>query len=410
MADVGNHCIRMVYPNGTVVTLVGTGNAGSSNTAPSTLAYPTHVALDSNAGFLYVVEAASLSAASSTRVRKVDVGTAVTSTALTTGTSTLNTAPRVFALNYAVRGVAIDPVAGVLYLGDNQHVVKSFSLSTSTVSAYAGISTISTSYPSLTGLSSSSYTNSTAGAAVPLYDLAATAGSSATTCRVQFPGAMAWDATSSPGRLFLADNIRPAVRVVQGSPLTMSTFAGSGIPGTADGAGTAAGFSWSGYGYNQVSGMAVGRDGTLYVTDAGNSVVRKISTTGTVTTIAGVKGSPGYADGPGGSATFRLKGGDTLSQSDVTSLTMSGLTVDQFDNVYVSEISTASGLPAHRIRKIVPYSCSAGQYLSGGSCFTCAAGTYQSFSAFAGTMCTICPAGTWSASGASAWCVMFVGA
>lgn len=399
MADSGNNRIRVVYPNGTVTTLVGTGTAGSSNTPPSTLANPTLLALDANGGFLYAVE--NTGPGTSARIRKVNISDNSTSTLLVSGTGTADlstgTNPKVALLSFNVRGFTINPTAGMLYLADSNHVIKRFDLSSSTAYVYACMATSLTTYPSA---QLATVTNTTAGAAVPRFDLLAIGSTSSTTCSVSYPGAMALDTTMSPARLFIADSIRPAVRVLQYSPANMTTFAGSGsgLPGSADGTGTLASFSWTGY--NQVSGMAVGRDGSLYVTDVGNALVRKISSSGVVTTIAGVTGASGYVDGPAGSAKFLLKA--MASNSDVI---LSGVAVDQFDNVYVSEISTTSGSTAHRIRKIAPYSCGAGQYLSGGSCFTCLAGWYQSLSAFAGSACTICPAGTWSAAGASSWCV-----
>ena len=68
---------------------------------------------------------------------------------------------------------------------------------------------------------------------------------------------------------------------------TFSTLAGApGQAGFADGKGSAARF-------NTPRGIAALDDGTLYVCDAGNHVIRKITPDGTVTTIAGTPGVPG---------------------------------------------------------------------------------------------------------------------
>ena len=70
----------------------------------------------------------------------------------------------------------------------------------------------------------------------------------------------------------------------------VSTLAGApGQPGSADGIGSAARF-------NTPRGLAATADGTVYVTDAGNHTVRRITPDGTVTTIAGVAGVPGSDD------------------------------------------------------------------------------------------------------------------
>lgn len=49
--------------------------------------------------------------------------------------------------------------------------------------------------------------------------------------------------------------------------------------------------------FNQLFGIAIDSAGNLYVTDAGNSLVRKISSAGVVTTVAGTAGSSGIQMG-----------------------------------------------------------------------------------------------------------------
>lgn len=81
---------------------------------------------------------------------------------------------------------------------------------------------------------------------------------------------------------------------------TVSTLAGSGEEGFYNGTGPAAAF--------RISGARIGMDvdaaGNLYVADAGNHAIRKISPAGTVTTLAG-NGTPGHADGNGTNAQFQ---------------------------------------------------------------------------------------------------------
>ncbi|MGI8550253.1 MAG: protein kinase domain-containing protein [Dehalococcoidia bacterium] len=112
------------------------------------------------------------------------------------------------------------------------------------------------------------------------------------------------------------------------APLSIAavvTLAGSGVAGFAEGQGTAAQFS----GPND---LTVDTSGTVYVADAGNYRIRKITPDGTVTTLAG-SGLPGHADGPGTSAQF---------------INPAGIVVDGAGIVYVTDVGD------YRIRKITP--------------------------------------------------------
>jgi len=110
--------------------------------------------------------------------------------------------------------------------------------------------------------------------------------------------------------------------------LTVTTLAGqTGVIGSADGTGSAARFNFA-------AGIALDRAGNIYVADANNFTIRKITPGGAVTTLAGQAGSQGYVDGPGAIARFDYP---------------KCVAVDQAGNVYVGD----SG--ANRvIRKITP--------------------------------------------------------
>ncbi|SCW57097.1 NHL repeat-containing protein [Mucilaginibacter sp. NFR10] len=100
-------------------------------------------------------------------------------------------------------------------------------------------------------------------------------------------------AVDGSGNLFVADVYK--IRKITPAGV-VTTFAGSGVSGSANGTGTAASFS-------QVTGIVIGLSGNLYVTDLGNNMIRKITSDGVVSTLAG-NGIKGSADGAGNTATF----------------------------------------------------------------------------------------------------------
>ncbi|WP_229490274.1 gluconolaconase [Pseudoduganella namucuonensis] len=110
--------------------------------------------------------------------------------------------------------------------------------------------------------------------------------------RFHTPSGIAIDAR---GNLYVADTGNHAIRKVAPDG-TVSTLAGGGVAGSADGKGRAAQF-------NGPVGVAVDAAGIVYVADTYNDLVRRIEPDGTVTTIAG-NGAPGDADGPALKAAF----------------------------------------------------------------------------------------------------------
>ena len=106
-------------------------------------------------------------------------------------------------------------------------------------------------------------------------------------------------AVDRSGTLFVADTGNNRVRRITTSGLVLDV-AGSGVAGYRDGPSDEAQFS----GPNAV---VVGPDGTVYVGDAGNLRIRAVSPSGVVSTLAG-SGKVGYVDGVGASASFTTTG------------------------------------------------------------------------------------------------------
>ena len=90
---------------------------------------------------------------------------------------------------------------------------------------------------------------------------------------------------------------------------TVSTIAGGTTAGTADGVGTAAGF-----GANPL-GVCVDSAGIIYVADTSNFTIRRIDTAANVTTIAGIAGVRGTLDGPVATATLDSPAGIMIDSS-----------------------------------------------------------------------------------------------
>ena len=131
-------------------------------------------------------------------------------------------------------------------------------------------------------------------------------------------------AVDQQGNVYVIDDVNQRIRKVTPAGV-VSTLAGSGLTGRADGAGTTAQF-------NNPSGIAVDAQGLVYVADSNNSLIRVITPAGVVSTLTGMAGQ-GLQDGPVASAKFFYP---------------NHLAFDQQGNLYVSEIRN------NRIRKVTP--------------------------------------------------------
>ncbi len=110
------------------------------------------------------------------------------------------------------------------------------------------------------------------------------------------------------------------------SDVQLSTFAGTGVKGTADGPVGNATFFFP-------RGLSFDASGNLFFTDLGNSTVRKISALGVVSTLAGSPANNDFADGSGSNARFNFPVGIAVAKDGTI------FVADEFN---------------HRIRKITP--------------------------------------------------------
>ena len=106
--------------------------------------------------------------------------------------------------------------------------------------------------------------------------------------------------------LFVSDFFNYKIRKIT-SGAVVSTFAGSGSAGSANGTGSAASF-------NGVYGVAADASNNIYVTDLGNSKIRKITSAGVVSDFAGT-GTPYITDGPKSNADFYQPKGIAINQT-----------------------------------------------------------------------------------------------
>jgi hypothetical protein len=260
-----------------VTTLAGwPGSGGSANGTgrAARFDFPGSVRVDPSDN-VYVADSFN------NTIRKVTPGGVVTTVAGTAGMSGSTDGAATVALFNGPAGVAFD-AAGNLYIADDGNNAIRKVTPAGQVSTLAGLA------------GSPGHVDGTGGAA-----------------RFSDPQNLAAD---SAGNLYVADGNGNTIRKVTPAGV-VSTLAGSGTAGSADGTGGAAQF-------NDPTGIAVDGSGNVYVADNGNDTVREVTPSGAVTTLAGRAGSAGNADGAGAGALFNGP---------------SGVTVDTLGNLYVTD-------------------------------------------------------------------------
>jgi len=336
VADFGNNRIRKITAAGVVTTFAGFGN-GSYADGVGIFAYfsePHGVSIDA-LGNLYVADS------DNNRIRKITAAGVVTTLAgcenptYTDGFGTKASFKNPY-------GIAID-ASGNIYVADNgNNRIRKITadgivttLAGSGDSDYADGSGTSASFHWPEGVAVDAFGNVfvvdtynkrirkiTASGVVSTHAGSGNEGfvdGIGSEASFDYPCGIALD---SSGNIYVADAGNHRIRKITASGL-VTTFAGSGKRAFANGYGTKASFNWP-------TDVTVDAFGNVYVSDAGNNRIRKISTKGKVTTIAG-SGKEGYKDGNKRNASFNSP---------------THITLDTFGNLYVTEESN------HRIRKI----------------------------------------------------------
>jgi len=288
VTDQNNHTIRKITPAGVVTTVAGAaGVIGSTDGSGSAARfhYPAGIAVDS-VGNVYVADTYNYT------IRKITSAGSVSTFAGTAGASGNANGTGSAALFSFPNGVAVG--------GGNVYVADTWNCMIRKITSARVVTTVA-------GSGAAGNTNGTGSAA-----------------QFNYPYGLA---ATSTGTIYVADSYNREIRKIT-SASAVTTLAGSattdgGGVGSTNGTGRAARF------FNPNGVTVTGT--TVYVADSNNSTIRKITSTGAVTSFAGTARRPGSADGMGSVAQFQYP---------------YGVAADKAGNVYVADTSN------NTIRKI----------------------------------------------------------
>lgn len=262
VADNANNSVRKItVPGGGVTTIAGSpGNFGRQDGVgtEARFNYPSGVAVHSS-GDVYIADSRG------NTIRRISPTGEVVQVAGGAGDAYTDGPAGAVSLNYP-HGLAVAPDRTVYFCEQQRHTIRVLRPDGS-VSTLAGAEGIP-------GAGDSAGTNA----------------------RFYFPSGIALD---SDGNLYIADTYNHVIRRIAAGTNVVTTFAGAYIPGSTDGTGTNARFNFP-------RGIAVDAEGNILVADTSNHTIRKITRGGEVSTLAGLAGSEGSANGAGPVARFSL--------------------------------------------------------------------------------------------------------
>lgn len=332
VADTENALLRKVLPDGTVKTLAGgAGSAGYANgtNAVARFSNPQGVTVDAS-GNIFVADTGNQV------IRKV------------TAAGLVSTVTNGLARFPSPRAVAADK-AGNLVVADNDSQTISRILAKGGVTVLAGSAST---HGSAEGQGGTARFNRPCGIVVGRSKRLLVTDNFNHTLRAVTPDGVvttlagrAWSAGATDGKgdaarffwpsgaaqdgagnVYVADAGNHTIRKVSPEGVVTTLAGGAGTNGWSDGTGGKARFAWP-------ADVALDGAGNLLVADRANHVIRRVAPSGEVTTVAGGAGKAGRADGVVGSARFNNP---------------SGVAVDAVGNVYVADTGN------HTIRKIMP--------------------------------------------------------
>jgi sugar lactone lactonase YvrE len=229
VADTDNHRIRKITSGGVVTTIAGSGRpefADGIGTAAS-FRSPTAVAVNAAGNILYVSDRGNY------RIRRIDLTTNNVTTFAGSGTQgVLDSNTAATARFDTPASIAVDSTGTVYVCDQGANAIRKITL-------LGVVSTVAGSYPT------------------------------------QYALGMAIDSNNN---IYIAE--MQAHRISKITPAGVKTIlAGSGAEGSTDGTGTAASFS-------NPKALTVDATGTLYVADTDNSKIRRVTSSGVVTTLS----------------------------------------------------------------------------------------------------------------------------